>query len=185
MKITNIREIEVQAAAGRELLLPKTVEVELEGGIIERYPVEWEQVDTSLLAGPGEFVMEGEIVDDDYPNPLIEQRADPYVLKHTDGYYYFTASVPEYDRIILRRAKTIAGLAAAEEKVIWRKHDQGEMGSHIRAPELHYIDGRWYIYFAAGTAEDKWHIRPYVLECVDENPLTIIEHLCPKSSAAR
>ena len=67
MKITNIREIEVQAAAGRELLLPKTVEVELEGGIIERYPVEWEQVDTSLLAGPGEFVMEGEIVEE---NPL-------------------------------------------------------------------------------------------------------------------
>ena len=22
--------------------------------------------------------------------PLIEQRADPFVYKHTDGYYYFT-----------------------------------------------------------------------------------------------
>jgi GH43 family beta-xylosidase len=33
-------------------------------------------------------------------NPIVEQRADPWVYKHTDGYYYFTASVPEYDRIV-------------------------------------------------------------------------------------
>ena len=46
--------------------------------------------------------------------PLIEQRADPYIYKHTDGYYYFTASVPAYDRIELRRAKTIEGLVAAQ-----------------------------------------------------------------------
>ena len=31
----------------------------------------------------------------------IPQRADPYVYRHTDGTYYFTASVPEYDRIVL------------------------------------------------------------------------------------
>ncbi|MDA5483519.1 alpha-N-arabinofuranosidase, partial [Yersinia intermedia] len=37
-----------------------------------------------------------------YPNPLIEQRADPFIYRHTDGYYYFTASVPEYDRLELR-----------------------------------------------------------------------------------
>ena len=45
--------------------------------------------------------------------PLIEQRADPYIYKHTDGYYYFTASVPLYDQIELRRATTIEGLATA------------------------------------------------------------------------
>ena len=32
-----------------------------------------------------------------YNKPWILQRADPYVYKHTDGAYYFTASVPEYD----------------------------------------------------------------------------------------
>jgi GH43 family beta-xylosidase len=26
--------------------------------------------------------------------PLIEQRADPHISRHHDGYYYFTASVP-------------------------------------------------------------------------------------------
>ena len=34
-----------------------------------------------------------------YPNPLVFQRADPCIYRHTDGYYYFTASVPAYDRI--------------------------------------------------------------------------------------
>lgn len=104
-------------------------------------------------------------------NPLIEQRADPWIYKHTDGYYYFTATVPEYDCIEIRRAETIQGLATAEPAVIWRKHDSGPMGSHIWAPEIHSIDGKWYIYFAAGGAEDVWAIRTYVLECADENPL--------------
>ena len=35
--------------------------------------------------------------------PFIAQRADPYVLRHGDE-WYFTASVPEYDRIALRHA---------------------------------------------------------------------------------
>lgn len=102
---------------------------------------------------------------------LIEQRADPWVYLHTDGYYYFTASVPEYDRIILRRAKTIRELSVAEEKVVWTCHASGEMSHHIWAPEIHCIDGAWYIYFAAGRKEDVWRIRPYVLECLGDNPL--------------
>lgn len=104
-------------------------------------------------------------------NPLILQRADPFIYKYTDGYYYFTATVPEYDRLILRRSDTIEGLRSADEKVIWRKHNDGIMGAHIWAPELHYIDGKWYIYFAAGGAKDVWAIRMYVLENESTNPL--------------
>lgn len=107
----------------------------------------------------------------EFPNPLIENRADPWIYLHTDGYYYFTATVPEYDRLIIRRAKTIEGLAEAEEKVIWEKHETGPMGSHIWAPELHYMDGKWYIHFAAGGAEDVWAIRMYVVENDSENPM--------------
>lgn len=103
-------------------------------------------------------------------NPLIEQRADPHVLRHTDGFYYLTATVPEYDRIVLRRADTIAGLATAEEKVIWRKHAQGVMAAHIWAPEIHFIDGKWYIYFTAGRSDDIWAIRLYVLENASADP---------------
>jgi GH43 family beta-xylosidase len=108
----------------------------------------------------------------EYNQPLLEKRADPYVYKHTDGYYYFTASVPEYDRIILKKSKTIQGLANADETVIWRKHDSGIMSHNIWAPEIHYLHGAWYIYFAASRSDRVWHIRPYVLECKDADPLT-------------
>jgi GH43 family beta-xylosidase len=105
-------------------------------------------------------------------NPLIQQRADPHIFRHSDGYYYLTATVPEYDRIVLRRARTIAGLSTAEEQVIWRRHAQGEMAVHIWAPEIHFIDGKWYIYFTAGRSDDIWAIRLYVLENAASDPRT-------------
>lgn len=107
-----------------------------------------------------------------YTNPLAERRADPHIFRHTDGYYYLTATVPEYDRIVLRRATTIQGLASAPESTIWRRHGSGEMGAHIWAPEIHFINGRWYIYFAAGRTDDVWRIRMYVLENASANPLS-------------
>ena len=103
--------------------------------------------------------------------PFIAQRADPYIYRHTDGTYYFTASVPTYDRIILRRADSLSGLRDAEETVVWKKHERGEMSEHIWAPELHYLSGKWYLYFAAGEKEDVWRIRPFVLECTGQDPV--------------
>ncbi|MCZ8518584.1 MULTISPECIES: glycoside hydrolase family 43 protein [Paenibacillus] len=104
-------------------------------------------------------------------NPLVEQRADPFAVRHTDGYYYFTASVPEYDRIELRRAKTLGGLAEAETVTAWKKHESGPMSEHIWAPEIHYIDGLWYIYFAAARTDAPFDHRMYVLENEAANPL--------------
>lgn len=107
----------------------------------------------------------------DVPTPLLLQRADPQIVRHSDGWYYCTATVPEYDRIELRRARTLAELPTAEAKVVWRKHASGPMSAHIWAPELHAIDGKWYFYFAAGRADDIWAIRIYVLENASANPL--------------
>ena len=61
-----------------------------------------------------------------WTNPLIEQRADPH-LSRGDGRYWFTASVPSYDAIEIRAADSIAGLATAPTKVIWRAHESGPM----------------------------------------------------------
>ncbi len=108
----------------------------------------------------------------EFCSPWIFQRADPYVYRHTDGTYYFTASVPEYDRIVLRKAKSLAELPDAPETEVWHKHESGPMSIHIWAPELHYLDGAWYIYYAGGDKDDIWKIRPYVLECRDEDPIT-------------
>lgn len=110
-----------------------------------------------------------------YRNPIIMHRADPHIYRHTDGYYYFTATVPAYDRIEVRRAGTLAGLGEAEPKVIWKKHETGPMSHYIWAPEIHYIEGKWYIYFAADTkpvGEDSiFDHRMYVIENAEENPM--------------
>ncbi|HWS32101.1 MAG TPA: family 43 glycosylhydrolase [Actinoplanes sp.] len=103
-------------------------------------------------------------------DPLISQRADPWITKPVGGQYYFTGSVPEYDRLIVRGAPTIEGLATAEESVIWRRPTSGRMGGHIWAPELHRIGGRWYIYFAAGDAGEVFRIRTYVMESSLDDP---------------
>ncbi|MFC5450123.1 glycoside hydrolase family 43 protein [Paenibacillus aestuarii] len=107
--------------------------------------------------------------------PVLEQRADPWIYKHTDGFYYFTASVPEYDRIEIRRSATIAGLRESVPVVAWRKHDAGPLSANIWAPELHFVDGKWYIYFAAArtteTNEGLFDHRMYVLENSSTDPL--------------
>ena len=104
--------------------------------------------------------------------PWILQRADPYVFRHSDGTYYFTASLPEYDGIALRASSTLEGLRDAEEVRIWNKHESGIMSFHIWAPELHYFDGAWYIYFAGSDKDDIWALRPYVLKCEDQDPIS-------------
>lgn len=104
-------------------------------------------------------------------SPIVEQRADPFIYKHTDGYYYFTGSVPTYDSIELRRSKTLDGLQDAETFHVWFKHETGPMSQHVWAPEIHYLDGKWYVYFAASEVDDIWKLRPYVLECTGQDPL--------------
>ena len=50
------------------------------------------------------------------------------------------------------------------ELFIWREGD-------IWAPELHFLFGKWYIYFAASREEDIWRLRPYILECTGDDPM--------------
>lgn len=105
-------------------------------------------------------------------NPMVLQRADPWLHRDAStGCYYFIGTAPEFDRIELREACRINDLKLAEPVVIWRKHDAGPMSVNIWAPELHRIDGTWYIYFAAGDIATGWSIRMYVLSNDSENPL--------------
>jgi len=107
-------------------------------------------------------------------NPLVRQRADAQIFRHTDGWYYMTGSVPEYDRLVLRRSRTLAGLSTAPEAVLWRHQASGPMSGFIWAPELHLIDGKWIIYFAAGPSgggADVFRIRTYAVTCDGADPI--------------
>ncbi|WP_018924971.1 family 43 glycosylhydrolase [Salsuginibacillus kocurii] len=111
----------------------------------------------------------------EFKNPLIEQRADPWIYLHNDGFYYFTGSVPSFNEIEVRRSTTLEGLREAEPVSVWKRPEEGPLSGYIWAPEIHYIDGKWYIHFAASekTLEDEGEFdhRMYVLECESQNPL--------------
>ena len=110
---------------------------------------------------------------------FIKDRADPFVTKGSNGWYYFTASYPRYgendlngyDRVILRRAKTIDGLATAEEKTIWHEKESDTAFRFIWAPEIHEIGGKWYVYFAASGSENNvWDIDCHCIACNGNDP---------------
>lgn len=107
--------------------------------------------------------------------PLVLQRADPFILRHTDGYYYFTASVPAYDRVEVRRAKTLAELPTAQPVSVWIKPNEGLYSDLIWAPEIHYIKGAWYVYFAAAPSreikDNLFQHRMWVISTKAANPL--------------
>ena len=111
----------------------------------------------------------------DLLQPLILQRADPCIRRFADGWYYFTASVPAYDRIELRRARTIAGLAIAPAADVWHKPATGPCSELIWAPELHQIFGTWVVFFAAAPSraikDDLFQHRMYAITTPAANPL--------------
>ena len=162
--------------------MPETVGVSYTGGMTAQFPVTWDAEDLAKIdqSKPGVYTVSGTVkgTSDTYASPLIRERADPYIVSDGNGWYYFTASYPAYgsvdkgyDRIVLRRSRTVAGLADAEEQVIWKAHPSGILAKHIWAPEMHFIGGSWYIFFAAGASNNVWAIRPYVLKC-DGEPCT-------------
>ena len=189
---TDMESVRLQVQKGQQFQMPKTVTANYSDGGTMRFPVRWDASDLSAVntEKAGQYTVRGTVQAADYHNPFIEERADPYVVKGEDGYYYFTASYPAYgnvnqgyDRIVLRRSETVAGLASAEEKTIWKAHGSGIMAKHIWAPEMHYIGGKWYMFFAAGSSSDIWAIRPYVLSC-DGDPFTAEWKECGQMQAS-
>lgn len=116
-----------------------------------------------------------------FSNPITTNQADPWVYHHTDGYYYYSATESSFKTVVIRRAKSLDLLKYASEKTIAAASGESVTGAliltgsayyRVWAPELHYIDGAWYVFFTASENSGGWAQRQYVLKCSDENPLT-------------
>ncbi len=107
----------------------------------------------------------------DVPQALVPQRADPQIHRTEDGHYYFIATAPNFDRIQLRSASSLQGIATAEEVTVWEKRESGPMSENIWAPEIHRFNNTWYIYFAAGEKGVGGSIRMYVLANESADPM--------------
>ena len=105
-------------------------------------------------------------------NPVVQQRADTAIYKHTDGYYYMTASVPDYKRVELRRATTLQGLGTAATSNAFVAPSSGALSGWIWAPDIQYIDGAWYMYFSASPNTARFDQRLYWIRNTCANPMT-------------
>lgn len=99
---------------------------------------------------------------DDFYNLLMQDGADPWMYKHTDGYYYFTKTTGS--DVTVWKSASITGMDGAPRRVI------PTGGHNIWAPELHYIHGAWYIYYAMDDGDNVNH-RMYVMENTSADPL--------------
>lgn len=102
-----------------------------------------------------------------FTNPLLPSGADPWII-YKDGYYYYTNSLG--NRLAIWKTKDVPTLGTAEKKTIWRPPAGTAYSHDIWAPELHFINGKWYMYFAADDGKNVTH-RIYVLENSSADPL--------------
>ncbi len=81
-----------------------------------------------------------------FTNPIVVPGPDPWIV-HRDGWYWFTATAG--NRIQIRKAARLAELGSARPVTVWRAPESGPFSRDIWAPEFHWVEDRWYIYFTA------------------------------------
>ncbi len=104
---------------------------------------------------------------ENFYNVIAQDGADPSVIHHTDGWYYYTKTTG--GNVRLWRSRTLSGLDGSQSKVIWTPTVSTPYSSNIWAPEIVRLDGKWYVYFAADDGDNENH-RMYVLENTNADP---------------
>ena len=96
----------------------------------------------ALLAGLAVPAGGAEAPSATFTNPLLPSGPDPWITQ-VDGVYYYTHTLG--NRLMLWRTDNIADLAKAEKRVVWTPPAKGPNAHSIWAPELHRLDGKWYL----------------------------------------
>jgi GH43 family beta-xylosidase len=102
-----------------------------------------------------------------FTNPLLPSGPDPYSF-YKDGYYYYTHTMGS--RLELWKTKDIGDLGHAEHKTIYVPPAGTAWSKDLWAPEVMFLEGKWYAYFAADGGHNNGH-RLYVLENASADPL--------------
>lgn len=102
-----------------------------------------------------------------FTNPLLPSGADPWSI-YKNGRYYYTHTIG--DRLVIWKTKSIARLKTAKKKTVFRPPAGTPYSKGLWAPEIHYINHHWYLYFAADSGRNESH-RLWVLENKRRNPM--------------
>ncbi len=104
-----------------------------------------------------------------FTNPLLSSGADPWVTQK-DGFYYYMHTTGI--NLTLWKTAKMSELGSAVSKVIWSPSATGPTSHDIWAPELHFLDGKWYVYFTAGPGSCCGGQRLWVMENDAADPTT-------------
>jgi GH43 family beta-xylosidase len=109
---------------------------------------------------------------DDFPaghftNPIGE-GADPWVVRDPNAPRYLWCFSEGNRAIAIHTSDSPASLG--RKHIVWRAPDDGPTSKEVWAPELHWLDQRWHLYFAPSDGQNRNH-RTYVLRSRTTDPL--------------
>ncbi len=102
-----------------------------------------------------------------FTNPVFVSQ-DPWVTRYRGVYYY---SESRGGSILVRASRSLTGLAKAVPVVVWTAPKAGPNSVSVWAPEIHRVDGSWYIYYAAKGRVPQQPHHIYVLQSISGKPL--------------
>ncbi len=110
-----------------------------------------------------------------FTNPIVKRGADPWVIQWNSKYYY-CHSEPHAgwtrrssEGIWVTVATNLEDIGKGDAKCVWAPEPGTSHSKEIWAPELHFLDGKWYIYVGADDG-DNFNHRMYVLEGTSLDP---------------
>ncbi len=103
-----------------------------------------------------------------FTNPLFTTGPDPWVMRK-GGWYYYSRTTSK--NVTIWRTKKMSDLPNAVSKVVYAPPAGTMYSKQLWAPEIHYLDGKWYLYFAADDGVNKHH-RMYVAENGASDPFS-------------
>ncbi len=98
--------------------------------------------------------------DSTFTNPILSSGPDPWVIQMDTNYYYTNTFG---NRVAIYKTGRMSQLNKATPVTVWSPPATGPYSKEIWAPEIHFLQNKWYIYFAADDGNNANH-RIYVLE---------------------
>lgn len=112
-----------------------------------------------------------------FDNKVANWADNPWVILHGNVYYYCWAGK---EGVCVARFRNLPDLGyglenlpyneVVQARIVWMPDEKEEYSQHLSAPELHFLDGRWYIYVSADDGEEA-NRRMLCLEGKSDDPL--------------
>jgi GH43 family beta-xylosidase len=104
-----------------------------------------------------------------FTNPLLSSGPDPWVIQK-DTFYYYTHTFG--NKLAIYKTNKMSNLRNVNPVTVWTPPTTGAYSADVWAPEIHFLQGKWYLYFAADSMGVNSTHRIYVLENSADDPTT-------------